>query len=213
QPLQEPASISRMARLRPSLRRGSRFRLAASSAISGSVFDGGGSVKEDRVRLSSSVRRIANDLDIVPRVGAVERFVAQWKIGNDVTLDHRFQKGPLEPRRIAQMTAGNAARTVQPNPDQDIAAKALHDSEAFGRILAGGHTIDSDRAVRQSGQNLFDQGDALLDFAETNPYPRVHVAILEDRNVEFELIIRSIANGAARIERAARGTADISACA
>ena len=38
---------------------------------------------------------------IVPRIGAVERFVAEWKVGDDVSLNCCFQQRPLEPGWIA----------------------------------------------------------------------------------------------------------------
>ena len=53
---------------------------------------------------SNRVRRMSI-LEIVARIGAVEGFVAERKVGDDVAFDRRFQQRPLEPRRVTQMAA------------------------------------------------------------------------------------------------------------
>ncbi len=63
-------------------------------------------------------------LEIVPGIGAVERFVAEREIGNDVALDGRFQQGPLEPGRIAQVASCDAI-TVDAHPCQNVAPEGL----------------------------------------------------------------------------------------
>src|SRR5579864_9122088 len=54
---------------------------------------------------------------------------------------------------------------------------------------------------------------ALLDFADANPNPRVDIALFAYWHREFQLVIRQIGEIAARIKRTARSTADIAACA
>ena len=53
---------------------------------------------------------------------------------NDVALDDRFQQRPLEPRRIAQMAAIDAAAVVDPDPGEDITAEPLNQRRAFARL-------------------------------------------------------------------------------
>src|SRR5271163_4378249 len=101
-----------MARLRPSRRRDARSRLAANSASAESSGDGGASVSGRCVRLSNNVLRIRcllvahvlygkpvptfpeHALQIVPRVRAVEGFIAEREIGDDVALDGGFKQRP-----------------------------------------------------------------------------------------------------------------------
>jgi hypothetical protein len=42
-------------------------------------------------------------LEIVARIGTIERFVAKREVGDDVALDCGFQERPLKPRRVPQM--------------------------------------------------------------------------------------------------------------
>ena len=48
-------------------------------------------------------------LQIVSRIRAVERFVAEWKIGDDVALDGGLKERPLKPRWIAKVAARDAS--------------------------------------------------------------------------------------------------------
>ena len=67
------------------------------------------------------------------------------------------------------------------------------------------------RPSRQAFEDLIDQPEALLDLADADPDPRIDVAVVAHRRLEFELVIGRVANGLARIEGAARGAADIAA--
>src|SRR6202050_4511480 len=60
QPLQDPASTSRIDRLRPSRLRAALSTLAASSASAVSSADGGGSVSGLRVKPSNNVLRMSS---------------------------------------------------------------------------------------------------------------------------------------------------------
>ena len=44
-------------------------------------------------------------LQVVPRIRAVERFVAEREVGDDVAFDRGFEQRPLEPRRVAGVAA------------------------------------------------------------------------------------------------------------
>src|SRR6185295_9577280 len=72
-------------------------------------------------------------LKVVPRIGAVERLVAERAVGDDVALDRGLQQRPLEPGRIAQMAARDPA-AVEPQPDQDVAAESLVQPQAFRNV-------------------------------------------------------------------------------
>ena len=109
------------------------------------------------------------------RIRAVERFIAEREIGDDVALDRGFQQRPLEPGGIAQVAARHAALAVEPQPDQHIAAERFHQAEAFADF-AFGQDRGVDFAVRQAFEDLLDQRQALLDFANADPHPRINVA-------------------------------------
>src|SRR5450759_5615202 len=79
----------------------------------------------------------------MPRIRAVERFVAEREVGHDVALDRDFQERPLEPGGIAQVAALDARLTVEPQPDQHVAAEGFHQAEAFA-----GFAVGRDRALR-----------------------------------------------------------------
>src|ERR1700722_4492669 len=68
--------------------------------------------------LSSSVR--IRGSQIVPRIGAVERLVAEREVGDDVLFDRGFEQRPLEPGCVAHVTARDAA-AGDAQPDQEIA--------------------------------------------------------------------------------------------
>src|SRR6185312_10538060 len=119
----EPASTSRRDRLRPSRRRALTSSSAAMRAMSGSVGMANFSVKGRRARLSKSVLRIGGLSEIVPRIGAVEGFVADREISDDVAFDRGLKQRPLEPGWIAQMAAFDAASSVDPDPGKNVAAK------------------------------------------------------------------------------------------
>src|SRR5215470_4317006 len=115
-----------MARLRASLCRAARSTRAANSARAASSGIGGISVNGRCVRPSNSVLRIVV-LEIVTRIGAVERFIAEREVSNDVAFDRGFEQRPLKPRRIAQMTALDT-HSFESHPDQHVATKSFSKS-------------------------------------------------------------------------------------
>ena len=82
----------------------------------------------------------------MPRIGAVEGFVAQWEVGDDVVLDDRFEQRPLEPRRVAQPAMSDADGSIQPHPAENISAEAFDERKP----LAG--AARERRAQRTGGQ-------------------------------------------------------------
>src|SRR5258708_33578996 len=72
-------------------------------------------------------------LEILARIGAVERLVAERKVRNDIALDGSFKERPLKPRRVAHVASFDPT-IPQPEPNQDVAAKPLDDRHAFPRL-------------------------------------------------------------------------------
>src|SRR3984885_9241287 len=86
--------------------------LCASSATAASSGLGACSVSGPCVRLSINVLRIGFALEVVSGIRAIERFVADRKIGDDVALDCGFQQRPLGKRR----GAGGGGSPAPPPP-------------------------------------------------------------------------------------------------
>jgi hypothetical protein len=72
-------------------------------------------------------------LEIVARIGTVERLVAERKIRNDIVLNDSLEQRPLKPGGIAQMASFDPA-IAQAEPDQNVAAKSLDDRHAFPQL-------------------------------------------------------------------------------
>src|SRR5882724_357952 len=95
--------------------------------------------------------------EVVPGIGAVERFVAEREIGDDVALDHRLEQRPLEPGRVAEMAAEHAAIVAQPDRGEDVAPESLDDPKAFA---GPGRHHDANRSARQIAEDS-EQPEAL----------------------------------------------------
>src|SRR6266545_273396 len=93
---------------------------------------------------------------------------------------------------------------------ENIAAKAFDETKALTRST-GLAEVCPYRARRQALEDLLDQLETLLDLTDTNPNPRVDVAIVAHRHLEVELIIGRVGNRLARVEGAPRGAADMAA--
>src|SRR5690348_6408184 len=120
-----------MDKLRPSRRRAARSSAAASSTIAASSGARAGSVSGGRINPSSRCLRMDAPSKIVAGVGAVERFVAERKIGDDVALDGRFEQRPLKPGGIAQMAALDRAVRAETQRHENIAAESFDQGDAF----------------------------------------------------------------------------------
>ena len=72
-------------------------------------------------------------------------------------------------------------------------------------ILATAPVVYGDGAVLQVANDLLDQRQALLDFADAHPHPRVDIAFGEDRNRKVEAVVRRAAVRRRRWELAAGG--------
>ena len=70
-------------------------------------------------------------------IGAVEGFVAQGEIGDDVALDGGLQQRPLEPRGIAQVTTSDPAISAEADPSQDVAAEAFDQGQPLAAVTRG----------------------------------------------------------------------------
>src|SRR5437660_12669418 len=107
------------------------------------------------------------------------------------------------------MAARDPAVAIEAKPGQDIAAESFGETETFANLPSLG--ANPQRALRQPGQNLLDQDDALLDFADPDPDARIDVAAVEHRNLELESVVGRIGDRPAGIEGAAAGAAHIAA--
>src|SRR5260370_29351291 len=107
------------------------------------------------------------------------------------------------------MAARDPAVAIEANPSQDIAAESFGETETFANLPSRG--TNPQRCLRQPGQDLLDQGDALLDLADPDPDAGIDVAGVEHRNVELESVVGRIGDRPARIEGAAPGPAHITA--
>ena len=56
-----------------------------------------------------------------------------------------------------------------------------------------------------------DQREALLDFADADPDPRIDVAGIQHRHLERQRVVRCVSRASARIEISARRAPDIAA--
>src|SRR5260370_20042938 len=89
----------------------------------------------------------------------------------------------------------------QAHPDQHVAPERFGDSKtlaAAGRIEA-----DANRSTRQPVEDLLDQQQTLVDFANTNPDAGIDVTGIKHRNVEAELVIRRVPSNLTRNSSAA----------
>src|SRR5262249_24059652 len=71
----------------------------------------------------------------MPRIRAIERFIAEREIGDDISLDRNLKQRPLKPGWIAQMTAGDVTR-LKPDRNQYIATETFDQCQAFAAAIA-----------------------------------------------------------------------------
>src|SRR5216684_823761 len=206
QPLHDPASISRMASERPSrwrARSPSAWAASPSAAASG---PGGAIVAVPLRRASSRNDLIARASQIVARIGAIERLVAEREVRNDVAFYGRLQERPLEPARVPRMNAGKPAVYPDAHAHENIAAEGLDQGGALtGRRRRPG---GSDLSRRQPSQELGKDPEALADLIHAHQQTCIDVACGPHLEVEIQPVVGRIGEGLARIEGAARGAAD-----
>src|SRR3569832_2096754 len=106
------------------------------------------------------------------------------------------------------MAAAHTLVLVQAQPNEHVAAKPFHQSDAFAS--ADGQR-GPDCATGKFGKDLFDQFEALVYLLDSNAHPRIDVARVVHRNFESQPVIGRIGEVAPRIEVAARCAADITA--
>src|SRR3981081_2906171 len=128
--------------------------------------------------------------EILARVGAVERLVAEREIRNDIVFDDSLEQRPLEPRWVAQAASLDPA-ILQANPNQNVAAKSLDDGHAFAGFAKLLH-LSPQWAFRKPVQDLIDQGKTLLKLAHANPDARVDITLSQDRYLKAQAVIRRI---------------------
>ena len=145
------------------------------------------------------------------RVGAIEGFVAERKISDDITFDRRLEQRPLKPGRIAKMTALDLSVDADSQPSENVATKSFDERKAARRFAWKFAWFGLRRTARQSVEKLIDEMQTLFDFAEADPDARINVALGAYRHFISEFLVRRIAWNPPRVERAARGAANESA--
>src|SRR3954471_11838821 len=100
----------------------------------------------------------------MPGVGAVEGFIAEREVSDDVALDRGLEQRPLEPGWVAQMAPLHVPVLADSHPGKHVAAEALGYRHSFarsrGRLVA--LLFSPDRSSRQARKDLFDHPDRLL---------------------------------------------------
>src|SRR5437870_3249138 len=96
--------------------------------------------------LQTAIGAAACASEIMPRIGTVERLVAEREVRNDIVLDRGFEQRPLEPGGVAGMAARDAA-IENTHPDQHVAAERLGHRDAFARAFEL-RQVDAGLAVR-----------------------------------------------------------------
>src|SRR5262249_38990051 len=202
-----------MARLRPRRRRAERSTAPASSASSLFCGRGAFSVSGPCARLSNNVLRITfrhwlprfkSALRVVTRIRAIERFIAEREIGDDISLDRNLKHGPWNPGWIAQMTARDLTR-FEPQRNQYVAAETFDQRQPFAAAIG---KLDCDGPLRQAIEYLLDQSKTLLDLADANPDACVDVPRGENGNCEIERGVWRIAGRSPRVEIATAGASN-----
>src|SRR6185295_10447087 len=199
QPLQEPASTSRIARLRPRRARDAASTRAASSASAPGSAAGARSVSRPRKRLRSRI------LEVMTRVRAIEGLIAERKVGDNVALDRRLEQRPLEPGRVAKPGALDSAIGCDAHPAEDVAAEPFDQCRAFPRRRP---KRDLHRPSRQAREDLLDEAEAFFDFADADPDTRIDVSGLYDRYVELQVTVGRVPGVSPRVEVTARSAPD-----
>src|SRR5262252_6292524 len=151
-----------------------------------------------------SCPRFKSALRIVSRIRAIERFIAEREIGDDISLDRNLKQWPLKPGWIAQMTARDLTR-FEPQRNQHVAAETFDQRQPFAAAIG---ELDCDRPLRQAIEYLLDQSKTLLDLADANPDACVDVPRDENGNCEIERGVWRIAGRSPRVEIATAGASN-----
>src|SRR3990167_2004733 len=117
----------------------------------------------------------------MPGIGTVERLVAEREVRNNVALDYSLEQRPLKPGRVAQVTACNSAVGIEPQPTENVSAKAFDKRNALAGAASRLH-CNRDFTRRNARKYLVDQSKALLDLAYPDPHAGIDVTFLEQRN-------------------------------
>ena len=162
-------------------------------------------------RLLNRSLRMRNPSEVVARVGAVEGFVAQREIGDDVAFDRRLQQRPLEPGRIAQMAAATG-RPARAAARRERRRETFDQRHAFAARLGGWIGIDADRAPPGSPSRICSMSARLCSTSSMRTHTRASTSpSWRTGTSKSSSRIGRIARRLARIEGAARGAADVAA--
>src|SRR5258708_15394135 len=195
-----------MASERPSRRRARSPSARAACASVAASGPGGAVVALPLNKASSRKDLIAAASQIVARVGAVERLVAEREVGNEVAFAGGLRQRPLEPARVPRVDAAEPAVRRDAHAHEDVAAKGLDQR----RALAGRRwrLTSPDLSRRQAAQELRQQPEAFTDLVHAHQQARIDVAGGSQLDVEVELVVGRVGKALARIEGTPRGAAD-----
>ena len=145
-------------------------------------------------------------LEIVPRIRAVERFVAQREVGDDVAFDGGFEQRPLKPGWIAQVAARDlAARRSAPRRTRRRGNLRLSPSLRCCRRSFGGRRSQPRSARPAVARRICSISDRLCSTSRMRTQTRALTSpSAKHRDGEFELIVGRIAGRLARIEDCVR---------
>src|SRR6202048_1430624 len=98
--------------------------------------------------------------------------------------------------------------TIEPDPDEDIAAEALDEPQTFPHSRSRMQRLQN-RTFRQTLPDLLDDTHACFPPADAHPHPGIHIAAGHHRNLEFHRVVGGIAWCLAGVERTSARTPDI----
>src|SRR5260370_8573325 len=81
---------------------------------------------------------------------------------------------------------------AEPQPDQDISAKAFHESGAFPRCAGCGGDADTDVSRGEPGDDLLHERQALLYFTNSDPHACIDIAGGGPRNPQARPVVGRI---------------------
>ena len=153
----------------------------------------------------SSLRMLVH-LEVVARVGAVERLVAEREIGDDVALDRRLEQRPLEPRRVAQVAALDACRRRRSAPTTRMSPRKPSTSATPSPPLRGARAAMPGSARRAAPRRICSISARLCSTSRMRIQTRAFdIALLQHRHLEAQLVVGRDSRASRRAsKRAAR---------
>ncbi len=159
--------------------------------------------------LRTAIGAAACASEVVPRIGAIERLVAEREVGDDVAFDRGLQQRPLEPRasRAWRARCGRRRSARQTSTSPRNASIMATPSRVPRRRQPTRHRAPpADRQASCSSSAMLCSTSRMRTQMRASTSPAVSTGTSKRR-----LIIGRIGQVAAAVEVAARGAADIAA--